>query len=55
MICEAARWLGIALDPDANTRHARTISAPGSAVVVLVVQTDEERIMVEHTRRVLEL
>jgi acetate kinase len=55
MICEAARWLGIALDPEANARDARMISASESAVAVLVVPTDEERVIVQHTRRRLAL
>jgi acetate kinase len=53
MICEQARWLGIAIDAAANARHESIISAPQSGVAVCVVPTNEELIIAQHTRRLL--
>ena len=39
---EGLEHLGVRLDPDANHAGGPVISAPGSAVAVLVVRTDEE-------------
>ncbi|MCE5232396.1 MAG: acetate/propionate family kinase [Mizugakiibacter sp.] len=49
-ICARLRWLGVALDPQANARHAARIGAPGSAVDVLVVPTDEEAVIAQAAR-----
>lgn len=46
-------WLGLRLDQAANTTHAATISAPGSAVGVHVIRTDEEACIAAQTRAVL--
>ena len=40
-------WLGLRLDEAANAANAPLISAPGSAVEVLALPTDEERIIAE--------
>ncbi|HJQ63667.1 MAG TPA: acetate/propionate family kinase [Burkholderiales bacterium] len=53
MICEQARWLGIAIDAAANARHDSIISAPQSGVAVCVVPTNEELVIARHTRRLL--
>ena len=53
MLCEKARWLGIELDDEANARHARTISTPGSDVAVCVIPTNEEVVIARHTQRLL--
>ena len=53
MICEQARWLGIAIDAAANARHDSIISAPQSGVAVCVVPTNEELIIARHTLRLL--
>jgi acetate kinase len=45
----AAAWLGVRLDAAANVAGAFRIDAPGSGVAVLVVPTDEERMIAEHT------
>lgn len=45
MIAENLAWLGLALDPDANARNARRISAPDSAIAALVIATDEESVI----------
>lgn len=42
-------WLGVALDADANARHARLISRPESRVAVYVLPTDEELMIARHT------
>ncbi len=53
MICERARWLGVELDGDANSRHERIISRAGSPVTVCVIPTDEEAVIARHTGRLL--
>ena len=47
-ICEAAAWLGIALDAAANQKGALSISAPESRVAVFVIPTDEEAMIARH-------
>lgn len=42
-ICEAAAWLGIAVDAGLNRNDAVLVSAPNSRVDVLVIPADEER------------
>ena len=41
-------WMGIAIDHEANQRHETVISTPASRVRVLVLKTDEERMLAEH-------
>lgn len=48
-VCAACSWLGIDLDPAANDDHAIRISAPDSAVDVLVLPTNEEWMIARHT------
>jgi acetate kinase len=48
-IAERLAWLGIALDPVANGKHARRISSADSRVPVYVVPTDEELMIAQHT------
>ena len=48
-VCERMAWLGVALDPVANARNMLRIDARGSKVAVLVVSTNEERIIAEET------
>jgi len=38
-------WLGVAIDAQANERHAERIDAPGSRVAVFVLPTDEESVI----------
>jgi acetate kinase len=45
-------WIGVHLDIEANRAGARVISAADSPVKVLVLQTDEERMIAEHTAEV---
>ncbi len=52
MICENLEFMGITLDESTNKKAAGTetiISTPESKVSVLVIPTDEERIIVEDT------
>lgn len=52
-ICEGLGFIGIALDTDRNAEDAAIISTPSSAVTVRVIHTDEQRMIVHHTRQVL--
>jgi len=52
-VCRRAAWLGIDLDRDANERSAAVISTPDSRVRVMVIPTDEEKMIAMHTVRVL--
>ena len=45
-------WLDIALDPQANARHAQLISRPGTTPVY-VLPTDEELMIAQHTLSLL--
>jgi acetate kinase len=51
-IAERLGWLGVALDPSANARHAISISKPGTTPVY-VVPTDEELMIAQHTLSLL--
>ena len=54
-ILKDMEWFGIHIDFDANARNERIISEKGSLTVVLILQTDEERMIAEHTAELLEL
>lgn len=49
-ICERLSWLGVEFDQDANQSNATFISSSNSKIDVLVVPTDEEAIIAQHTR-----
>ena len=51
-IAERLGWLGIALDPTENARHAAKISRAGTTPVY-VVPTDEELMIAQHTLTLL--
>jgi len=51
-IAERLGWLGVALDPVENARHAFLISRPGTTPVY-VIPTDEELMIARHTLSVL--
>ena len=57
-ICEPLRWAGLALDGDRNDTAAgdapERISADGASLEAWVVPVDEEAVIVDDTRRVLE-
>lgn len=46
-IAASAAWQGVAIDPERNHAGETSIGAPGSAVEVLVIPTDEERAVAE--------
>ena len=48
-VCARLAWLGVAIDPAANTRHADRISTRDAKVDVRVIPTDEEAMIVRHT------
>jgi acetate kinase len=56
-VCDRLGALGVRIDDDANavrSQEVRRISAPGSALEVLVVPTDEERAIAEATAALVE-
>lgn len=53
-VCQRAAWLGVCIDEQANTEHRTRLDAPGSAVAVLVIPTDEERLIARHVTALLE-
>ncbi len=52
-ICAEARWLGVALDEEANRAHRTHIGTDTSQVTVLVVPTHEEAMIAQHVVRAL--
>ncbi len=52
-VCADFDWLGMALDPAANTANAHAISTSSSEVQVLVVPTDEEAMIAHYTQVML--
>jgi acetate kinase len=47
LVCEAAAWLGVRIDPDRNERGETSIAAAMSSVEVLMIPADEERSIAE--------
>jgi acetate kinase len=54
-ICDASAWLGIALDPEANSRRTHCISTADSRVSAWVIPTNEELMIARHTGALLGL
>lgn len=54
-VCQQSEWLGIRLDVDANARDNLVISTGNSSVDVLVIPTNEEWMMANHTQTLLAL
>jgi len=54
-ITKASAWLGIALDPDANAAGGPRISRQDSKASAWVIPTDEELMILRHTRSLLRL
>lgn len=52
-ICRRLAWLGVRIDELANAGDGPRISMPDSPVAVLVIPTDEERMIALHTLNVL--
>ena len=48
-VCERLAFLGVELDPEANLRNATRLGASGRRVQILVIPTDEERMIARHT------
>jgi acetate kinase len=48
-IAEKLAWLGVVFDPQANANGTPQISRPESRVLLLVVPTDEELMIAQHT------
>jgi acetate kinase len=53
MVCERLKWLGVAINAEANGKKAYDISGSDSRVPVFVVPTNEEMMIAKHTIRVL--
>jgi acetate kinase len=47
-VCQAAAWLGLELDAEANARHGPRISRAGSRVSAWVIPTNEELTIARH-------
>jgi acetate kinase len=54
-ICQGTAWLGMSLDLERNETGGPRISTESSAVSAWVIPTQEERIIAQHTLRVLGL
>ena len=54
-ICEACSWLGLELDPEANTGKGPRVSSSRSKVSVWVIPTNEELMIARHTGALLGL
>jgi acetate kinase len=52
-VCNGLDYLGIRIEPARNNAGARRISVDGSAVEVLVIPADEERMIAQQCRRIL--
>ncbi|MBL8708699.1 MAG: acetate kinase, partial [Rhodospirillaceae bacterium] len=52
-IAVAGAWLGLDLDDAANRAGSFDVTAPGARARTLIVPTDEERMIAQHTRAVL--
>jgi acetate kinase len=54
-VCQRLNWLGVTLDPTANTTNREILSAIGSRVRVYRVPADEEQVIARQTAQVLGL
>jgi acetate kinase len=54
-ILENMEWFGIQIDFEANAANERVISEKGSPTVVLILKTDEERMIAAHAAEILAL
>jgi acetate kinase len=52
-VCKRLAWLGVIMDPVANTAHAERIGTTNSRVDVRVIPTDEEAMIARHTLEIL--
>jgi acetate kinase len=51
-ICALLEWMGLQFDDSVNVQNREVISAPDSRVEVLIIPTDEEIMIAQHTREV---
>ncbi|MBR0567971.1 acetate/propionate family kinase [Azoarcus sp. L1K30] len=54
-VASLSGWIGVAIDPEANSAHAQRIEAASSRVAVAVVPTNEEGMIARYTVDVLGL
>lgn len=54
-ICEGLKFLGIEIDEKRNAANERDISATGGHVAIRVIKTDEELMIAQTVRRVLDI
>ena len=54
-VCDGMAWLGMAIDASANAAGGPRISRPDSAVSAWVIATDEDGMIMRHSRRLLGL
>ena len=54
LICEAAGWLGVSIDPTRNERGETSVASAASDVDVLVIPAEEERAVAEGALACLE-
>jgi len=52
-ICELSRWMGIAIDPVANAEDRIILHSADSSKKVLVIPTNEERMIAMHVRQLI--
>ena len=52
-ICELSQWLGVAIDSVANAENRIVLHAADSLIKVLVIPTNEERMIAKHVGHVL--
>jgi len=52
-ICQRFDWLGVELDTAANDAGRNCISRPGRTPSVWVIRTDEQRVIAQHTMKIL--
>src|SRR5271169_2402255 len=53
-ICRACAWLGLDFDEAANRDHKERISTPNSRVAAFVIKTDENLMIAQHARALVE-
>lgn len=51
--CADMRWMGLAINPETNTRHEREIGASDSKIRVLVIPTNEELVIARAARALI--
>jgi acetate kinase len=52
-VCRQLVFLGVAIDPEANQRHAPTLSQQSSPILVRVLPADEDGRIAHHVRTLL--